>query len=85
VPQPLLELNDSINEREECVITACAYIVTGVIGAATLPYKDISRANNLTTKFLHAKALPLTVSTVPGTSYRFLMCHDITLDFQNHD
>jgi len=82
VSESLLELNNSINESEESVITSSAYVVTSVIGASTLANEDISCSNNLSAVLLNTKALTLTVSSVSGTSYRFLMCHDITLNFQ---
>jgi hypothetical protein len=85
VSKSLLELNYTVNESEERVITASTYVVTSVIRASTLTNENISRTNNLSAVLLNAKALALTVSTVSGTSYRFLMCHDITLDFQTHN
>jgi hypothetical protein len=80
--ESLLELNNSINESEESVITTSAYIDTSVIGASTLTNKDMSCSNNLSAVLLNTKARALTISSVSGTSYRFLMCHDITLNFQ---
>jgi hypothetical protein len=85
VPESLLELNNSINESEESVITTSAYVVTSVVCASTLTNEDISCSNNLSAVLLNTKALTLTVSSVSGTSYRFLMCHDITLNFLNLD
>jgi hypothetical protein len=81
----LLELNYTINESKERIITTGAYVVTCMIGASTLTNEDISCANNFSAELLNAKALALTISSVSGTSYRFLMCHDITLDFQTQN
>ena len=83
--ESLLELNNSINESEESVITTGAYVGASVVCASTLTNKDISCSNNLSAVLLNTKALTLTVSSVSGTSYRFLMCHDITLNFLNLD
>jgi hypothetical protein len=73
--EPLLKLNNSINEREQRIVAPSANIISSVIRAATLTNQDVSSANNLTTKLLNSETLTLAVSTVPGTSYRFLMCH----------
>jgi hypothetical protein len=82
VSESLLELNNSVSESEERVITTSAYVVTSVVSATTLTNEDVPRANNFTTELLHTEALSCAVSSVSGTSYRFLMCHDITLNFQ---
>jgi hypothetical protein len=82
VSESLLELNDTVSESEERVITASAYVVTSVVGASTLTNEDVPRTNNFTAELLNTEALSCAVSSVSGTSYRFLMCHDITLNFQ---
>jgi hypothetical protein len=82
VSESLLELNYTVSESEERVITSSAYVVTSVIGASALKNKDISGANNFTAELLNTSSLSIAVSSVSGTSYRFLMCHDITLNFQ---
>jgi hypothetical protein len=82
VLESLLELNYTIDESEERIITPRPNVIAGVIGASALTNEDISCSNNLTTELLNTKALSLTVSSVSGTSYRFLMCHDITLNLQ---
>jgi hypothetical protein len=82
VSESLLELNNTVSESEERVVTACAYVVTSMIGASTLTNEDIPSPNNFTAEFLNTEALSRAVSSVSGTSYRFLMCHDITLKFQ---
>lgn len=82
VSESLLELNYTVSESEERVITSSAYVVTSVIGASALTNKDISGSNNFAAEFLNTKSLSSAVSSVSGTSYRFLMCHDITLNFQ---
>jgi hypothetical protein len=82
VSESLLELNYTVSESEERVITSSAYVVTSVIGASALTNKDISGANNFTAELLNTSSLSIAVSSVSGTSYRFLMCHDITLNFQ---
>jgi hypothetical protein len=82
VPESSLELNHTISKSEESVITPSSYVVTSVICASTLTNEDIPRANNFAAKLLNTEALSRAVSSVSGTSYRFLMCHDITLNFQ---
>jgi hypothetical protein len=79
----LLKLNNTVNEREQRVITPCSHVITGVVSATALTNEDISRSNNFATKLLHSETLSLAVSSVPGTSYRFLMCHRTTSRLQD--
>jgi hypothetical protein len=74
----VLELNNTINKREQSVVTPCANVWTSMVCAATLTNEDISSANYFATELLNAKTLSATVSTVLGTSYRFLMSHCCT-------
>ena len=76
--KPLLELNNAINEREEREVAARADVCTSMVRGATLTNEDVACANNLTAELLYAEALATTVSSVPGTSYCFFMCHDVT-------
>jgi hypothetical protein len=76
--EALLELNYAINECEEGEVTARAYVCTSMVRAATLTNEDVSCTNNLTTELLNSETLSTAISSVLGTSYRFLMCHDVT-------
>jgi len=73
-----LELNNAVHEREQRKVTPPPDVCACVVRAAALTNKDVACANNLTTKLLHAETLSTAVPSVPGTSYRFLMCHDAT-------
>jgi len=73
-----LELNNPINKREQRVVTACAYVVTRMVCASTLTNEDVSSLHYFATELLNTKTLTATVSTVSGTSYRFLMSHYCT-------
>jgi hypothetical protein len=73
--ESLLELNNAINEREQCEITSSANVVTSVVCATALTNQDVSSANNFTAELLNSETLALAISSVSGTSYRFFMCH----------
>jgi hypothetical protein len=75
LPSSLLELDDTVDEREQGIVTASAYVLTSMIGASTLTHEDVSCANDLTTKLLHSETLATAISSVSGTSYCFLMSH----------
>jgi hypothetical protein len=76
--KPTLELNDPINKREQRVVTAGAYVNTRMVCTATLTNEDVSSLDYLATVLLNTKTLTATISTVSGTSYRFLMSHYCT-------
>jgi hypothetical protein len=79
LPESLLELNNAINKREQRVVSACSYVITSVVCATALTNEDISSLNNLTTELLNSETLATAISSVSGTSYRFLMSHCCTL------
>lgn len=64
VPVLPLESDYPVYEREEGVISSLGHVVPGVKSGAALPYKDISRTNELTTESFHSKPLCLAVTAV---------------------
>jgi hypothetical protein len=52
-------------------------VFTGVVLGTALANDDVAGFGNLTTEELHAKALTVTVAAVIGTTYTFLVCHNM--------
>jgi hypothetical protein len=69
------KLHRTSNQREEGVVFATANPSTGVEVGAALTHDDFARANNLTSKTLHAKALRIGITTVTSAGYTLFTCH----------
>jgi len=76
--EPLLKLNNAINQRKEREVASSANIITSMVCATALTNEDVSCTNHFTTKLLYSETLTTAISSVSSTSYRFLMCHCVT-------
>src|SRR3974390_1514905 len=75
------EPNLSINQREEGVILADAYVTACMPSRTALARNDITRETNLAAGLLEAEPPARAVATVPGRSACFLVSHRYSLEF----
>lgn len=53
----MLELNSSVDEREECIVGAATYVITGMDSSTSLTENNATGSYVLTVSSLNAKAL----------------------------
>ena len=73
VTSETLELHLAVNEREQSVIGADAYVVARVNVRAALSYENVARENELSVSALYTQSLGLGISTVLGRTHTFFM------------
>ena len=64
VPADPFKLNGAVDEREQGVVLADAYVVAGLEFGAALSYENISRKHELTVGAFNAEHFGITVSAV---------------------
>ena len=69
------ELDRARGEREQRVIAAATHIGAGVEMCAALANDDLAGIDLLATETLHAEALGIGITAVPGRGRAFFMCH----------
>ena len=72
----LLELNDTIDECIERMVTTHAYIQSRTVHRAALAADDVAGFSELTTINLHAESLAFALATVLRATYTFFVCHN---------
>ena len=75
VEASLLEGYHAVHEGIECVVTAHADVLAGIVLRATLANDDVTSNAVLTTKNLHTESLCCRLAAVLRTTYTFFMCH----------
>jgi len=65
------------------VVSAHAYVLAGLDARAPLTNQNVARTDDLAAVLLDSKALGLTVSSAPGATATFLVCHFL-LSWGNH-
>lgn len=65
----------SVGQSEKGVVTAYADVVSRFVRSSPLPDKDGPRSDLFSTKPFDAQSLGVAVSSVPGASLSFFMCH----------
>ncbi len=73
----VFECNQAVGKREKSIVSAHSDIVPGMKLGTQLADYDVAGAYEFTAEFFYAPALACAVATIPGTSARFFMCHDI--------
>ncbi len=73
----VLKLYLTIDESEEGMVGAHADVVAGMNSCASLSDDDIAGDNGLAVGLLNTKSLGLTVTTVLGRTYAFLMSKEL--------
>jgi hypothetical protein len=68
--------NNTINFCIKGIITAKSDIGAGMYLGAQLAHKDISCLYDLAAESFHTSSLTYAVTSVPGTTACFFMCHD---------
>jgi hypothetical protein len=71
----ILKADFAIDERENRVVFADAYVHAWVKVRAALTDDDAASSEGLTAEDLHAKALGVRVAAVTGGAYAFFMSH----------
>ena len=80
-----LELDVSVDLREERVVAAPTHVEAGMELRPALTYDDLSRRYELSAETLHTEALGYRIPTVLGASSTFLMCHTDLFSFCFHE
>lgn len=62
----VLELDFAVYKRKQSIVSAFAYVLSGVNASAALTNKNIAGKHKLTVGTLYAKSLRVTVSAVFG-------------------
>jgi hypothetical protein len=70
-----IELDETIDQGEECIVAALTDALSCLENRAQLPHDDISGTDLLAAKPLHAATLGIGIPTVAAGSLTFLMCH----------
>lgn len=73
IPSLSLEPYDTVNESEQCIITAASYVDTWMDLRTALSVKDISSFYKLSVSSLGAKSLGLGISAVLGRTNSLFM------------
>jgi len=66
---------DAVDEGEESVVLAHAYVEAGVMDGATLALQDVACLADLTTENLYTESFAFRLTAVLRTADTFFMCH----------
>ena len=66
---------DSVDQSEECVVFADAYVKAGVVLCATLALEDVAGFAVASAEDFHAEAFAFRFAAVLRTADTFFMCH----------
>jgi hypothetical protein len=69
----MLELYDTVNESEKCIVRSSADVHAGMNACSALTYDDVSCGNSLTVRTLYAKSFRLGITTVLCGTDTFFM------------
>ena len=72
----VLKQHHAVNEREQRVVFAPAYVDAGLMTRAALANQDRTRVHQLAAKALHSQPLPLRIAAVYGGAAAFFMCNE---------
>ena len=73
----MLELNNTVDKCEECIVRADTNVVTGMNLSAALSYKNVAGDNRLTVCLLNAETLGLRITTVLGRTNALLVGEEL--------
>jgi len=68
-----LKLNLAVNKREQSIVRADTYVVSGVNMSSALSYENITSKHELTVCSLNTKSLGLGIATVLGRTHSLFM------------
>ena len=75
-----LELDMTVDQSEQGVVSADADIDAGMDMRASLANQDVAGQNELTVSALHAQSLRLGITTVLSRTAALLMCEELKTD-----
>mgnify|MGYP003501519301 CR=1 FL=1 len=78
-----LELDGTVNQSKQGVITADTDIDTGVDVSASLANQDVAGQNELTISTLHAQALGLGITAVLGGTAALMVSEELNTNLQH--
>src|SRR5258708_6393090 len=81
-PAFFFKLYDPVDQREQSIVLAAAYVFPGFPARASLARKDVTAQYALAAKFLQTEPLRIRVSTVPRRTYPFFMSHNAFCDLR---
>lgn len=78
-PTSILEFHNSRYFSKQRIVTPDSHIFARFISGSTLPYEYRSTIHVLTRKTFYSKSLGLAISSIPGASHSFFVCHTCLL------
>ncbi len=71
----LLEFDNAVTQRIQCVILAHTDILAGIVLRAALTNDDVASNGSLSTEKFHSESLTSGLTTVLRTTNAFFVCH----------
>ena len=76
----MLELDLSVNQSKQRVVTAKTDVIAGTDSGSSLTDDDVARKDNFPVRLLDAKTLCVTVTAVLGGTNALLMSEELKTD-----